>query len=109
LTKHDATSATHSIAGAFLTIGNDPDSVAEVMRTYGCCGTANSPGDNPITTFLARFGIRGAEIAWNGRGYICRSGEYEQDVLVALPDPVAMFVEQFDAGRWPELDANSNA
>ena len=108
MTQHDATSATHAIAGAFLTIGDNPESVAEVMRTYGCCGLANDPGDNPLTTFLARFGVQGTRVAWNGRGYICRSGDYEQDVAVPLPDPVAMFIAQFDAGRWPDLDANSS-
>lgn len=103
----DATSAIHAIAGALLTIGNDPDSVADVMRTYGCCGIAGDPKDNPITSFLNRFGIRNTEVAWNGRGYVCRSGAYEYDVSVPLPDPAAMFMAQFDAGRWPELDINS--
>ena len=103
----DATGATHAIAGALLTIGNTPDAVAEVMRTYGCCGESNNPRDNPLTDFLSKFGIRDPEVAWNGKGYAARSDAYEQDVAVALPDPVAMFMAQFDEGRWPDLDINS--
>ncbi|MGX6605631.1 hypothetical protein ACWKSP_26385 [Micromonosporaceae bacterium Da 78-11] len=79
--------------------------MAEIMRTYGCCGVAGDPSDNPLTTFLARFGVRKPEVAWNGRGYVCRSTAYEQDVAVPLPDPVAMFMAQFDEGRWPDLNA----
>ena len=100
----DATGATHSIAGALLTIGNTPEAVAEVMRSYGCCGIANDPRDNPITSFLTRFGVQDPEIAWNGRGYVTRSSAYEHDVQVPLPDPVAMFMAQFDNGDWPELN-----
>lgn len=107
ITPQDAAGATHTIAGALITIGEDPDSVADVMRSVGCCGITNDPADNPITDFLSRYGIRGAEVAWNGRGYICRSGAYEQDVAVPLPDSVAMFMEQFNAGRRPEFDVNS--
>ncbi len=97
----------HAIAGALLTVGNDPGSVADVMRTYGCCGVAGDPTDNPITNFLAQYGIRGHSVAWNGKGYICRSDAYEHDVTVPLPDSVAMFMAQFDAGHWPDLDINS--
>lgn len=103
----DATSAIHTIAGALLAIGNDPESVAEVLRTYGCCGSSGNPKDNPITSFMARFGIPGTEVAWNGRGYVCRTGAYDQDISVPLPDPAAMFMAQFDAGQWPDLDINS--
>lgn len=103
----DATGATHTIAGALLTMGNSPDSVADVLRQFGCCGVANDPADNPLTSFLTRYGVREPEVAWNGRGYICRTGAYEQDVAVPLPDPVAMFMAQFDAGHWPELNINS--
>lgn len=102
---HDATSATHTIAGAFLTIGNDPQSVADLMRSFGCCGVANDPADNPLTNFLTRYGVRDPEVAWNGRGYVCRTSAYEQNVSVPLPDPVAMFMAQFDAGQWPDLNA----
>jgi hypothetical protein len=106
-TPQDAAGATHSIAGALITIGNNPESVAQVMRQFGCCGIANDPADNPITAFLARYGIRNTEVAWNGRGYVCRTEAYEQDVAVPLPDPVAMFMEQFNAGRWPEFDVKN--
>jgi hypothetical protein len=102
---HDATSATHTIAGALLTIGNDPESVADLMRSFGCCGVANDPADNPLTNFLTRYGVRDPEVAWNGRGYVCRTSAYEQNVSVPLPDPVAMFMAQFDAGQWPDLNA----
>jgi hypothetical protein len=101
----DATSATHTIAVSLLTMGDTPAAVAELMRTFGCCGRAKDPADNPLTNFMAQNGIRGAEVAWNGRGYICRTGAYEQDVAVPLPDPVAMFMAQFDAGQWPDLNA----
>lgn len=103
----DAAGATHTIAGALITIGGDPESVAQVMRQYGCCGSANDPADNPVTDLLARYGIRQVEVAWNGRGYVCRTTAYEQDVAVPLPDPVAMFMEQFNAGHWPEFDVNA--
>jgi hypothetical protein len=104
---NDAAGATHTIAGALITIGDNPESVADTMRALGCCGSANSPADNPITDLVSRYGIRGAEVAWNGRGYVCRSDAYEQDVVVALPHPVGSFMEQFNNGRWPELDVNS--
>ncbi len=103
----DATGATHTIAGALLTVGDSPEAVADVMRAYGCCGMANDPTDNPITSFLQRFGVREPEVAWNGKGYVARTGAYEQEVAVPLPDPAAMFLAQFDAGQWPDLDINS--
>lgn len=87
-------------------MGNTPAAVADVIRTLGCCGIANDPADNPLAEFMARNGIRDVEVAWNGRGYVCRTSAYEQDVSVPLPDPVAMFMAQFDAGRWPDLDAS---
>jgi hypothetical protein len=105
-TEPDAAGATFAISGALITIGNDPDSVAETMRAMGCCGVANDPTDNPVTDLVARYGIRGAEVAWNGKGYVCRATGYEQDVSVPLPDPVAMFMEQFNSGLWPEFDVS---
>jgi hypothetical protein len=77
------------------------------MRAYGCCGIANDPRDNPIASFLSRFGIKDPEVAWNGRGYMAKSSAYEHDVQCALPDPAAMFMEQFNEGKWPELDVKS--
>ncbi|MFI5891946.1 hypothetical protein ACIA5D_17735 [Actinoplanes sp. NPDC051513] len=106
-TPPDATGAIHTIAGALLTIGNDSAAVAEILRTYGCRGIANNPADNPLTNFLARYGVREPEVAWNGRGYVCQSNAYEHEVCVPLPDPVAMFMAQFDAGQWPNLAVNS--
>lgn len=103
----DATGATHTIAGALLTVGESAEAVADVLRAYGCCGMTNDPHDNPMTSFLGRFGVRDPEVAWNGRGYMARSRAYEQDVSVPLPDPAAIFMAQFDAGQWPELDINS--
>lgn len=105
---YDATEAIHSMAGALLTIGDTPDAVAEVMRAYGCCGITGDPNDNPITSFLSRFGVKETEVVWNGKGYVARSAAYEQDVAVPLPDPAAMFMAQFDAGRWPELDITAS-
>ena len=75
-----------------------------MLRTFGCRGTANDPTGNPLTTFLTRYGVKNPEVAWNGRGYVCRSKAYEQDVSVPLPDPAAMFMAQFDAGQWPDLN-----
>lgn len=107
MTVQDAAGATFAISGALITIGDDPEAVAETMRALGCCGVANDPSDNPVTDLVSRYGIRGAEVAWNGRGYVCRTGAYEQDVSVALPHPVASFMEQFNNGRWPEFDASN--
>lgn len=95
------------ISGALLTIGETPEAVADVMRAYGCCGIVKDPVDNPLTSFLLRFGVRDPEVAWNGRGYIARSHAYEHDVQCALPDPVASFMEQFNEGMWPDLDISS--
>jgi hypothetical protein len=99
----DATSATHTAAGALLIAGDRPEAVANLMAELDHRGRRDNAGENPIARYLRSYGVNGAEVRWNGRGYLARSNAYEHDVTVPVPDPVAMFLAQFDAGRFPHL------
>lgn len=104
-TPTDAASATHTMAGALLVAGEDPASVASLMRELDCGGRRDHPASNPISNYLTRYGIRSPEVRWTQRGYVAQSTSYDHHVSVPLPDPAAMFLAQFDAGQWPDLIA----
>lgn len=101
----DATSATHTAAGALLIAGDQPEAVAGLMAELDHRGHRDDARENPIARYLRGYGVTGAEVCWNGRGYLVRTSAYEHDVAVPVPDPVAMFLAQFDAGRFPHLVA----
>lgn len=82
-------------------LGSSADEIAVSLRTLGVSGSSGTPCACPLATFIRQ---NTAVVAVSvTHGYIALNG-----YLIHTPSPVRVFIDEFDAKRYPELIHNPN-
>ena len=83
-------------------LGSSPDEVAGHLIKAGCRGVPGEPDACPVAQWLARHGAVGVQVTQLS---VMVSDLYgEPLVSIYTSEAVRRFVEEFDAGGYPELD-----
>ena len=91
------------LARLLLDLGDRPSLVATTLLAQGCRGRASSSEQCPVAVYLQR------QTGEKARTYSIfaslHSEETGFEVLTPLPPAVEAFVQGFDTGRYPALEA----
>lgn len=82
-------------------LGDDADAVASNLHRAGVRGVKGSRCECPVAVWLGRQGFRWPSVD-DSAAYVQEDGG---DVRAYLPIPVYQFVDRFDRGRYPLLEA----
>lgn len=103
------------LRGALQALGTTADAVARNLDAMGYKGCVGDENECPVANYLLDC-LEGAGRVWvmeglvhASRSYIEHGMDVEQRLKVDMPDPVEVFVERFDAQRFPGLIAQPEA
>ena len=79
-------------------LGSSPEEVYDSLRKLGIKGECGKNWDCPIARYIKPF------YDWETRPNVSNyTVSAPNEPTVRLPDPVALFVEWFDNGKYPDL------
>ena len=78
-------------------LGDDAETVATVLRAQGCVGTPFESMACPVAVYLQRAGVDHRGV---GAHYVLVGRQ-----IVTVPRPVEAFIDRFDDGAYPDLEA----
>lgn len=89
------------LAELLARLGPTPAAVAESLRDAGITGCRESANGCPVARYLRQRGANAAVVSIADTAII--SDNNSVPVAVLNPAAVSRFIEDFDAGGWPEL------
>lgn len=94
----------NSLDEALTALGDTADQVAAHLRAKKITGCRFNACHCPVATYLAQSGVvEKPAVGDKTIGYLADWG----DVEVQTPSAVADFINRFDAGEFPDLDARA--